>query len=261
MAGMAADGTLAKGVILLEVLVEHPDGVTVTGLSREVGLPASTVHRLLTEMVRIGLARVDARSRRYQLGMKLFELHHRASQVRALPEVMLSVMRRLAEATGHTIFIGARDGAQYFYVERLGGTDRVQIRAYVGERLPLHAASGGKCLLAFLPQSEQDEILSQLAWKKLTPNTHVDEGEFREELKRVAECGYAINDGEVQEGIRAVSVPIMKGQRPEYALTVAAPEFRMPLDDITTFVSLLREAAYEIELRLPPDEDLPTRTA
>src|SRR5690349_14441715 len=142
---MATDGTLAKGFILLDVLVDHPDGVTVTGLSREVDLPPSTVHRLLTEMVRIGLARIDPQSRRYQLGMKLFGLHHRPSEERTLPEVMLAVMRRLADSTGRTIFIGAREGAEYYYVKRLGGSDRVQIRAYVGERLPLHAAAGGKC--------------------------------------------------------------------------------------------------------------------
>jgi IclR family transcriptional regulator, acetate operon repressor len=258
---MATDGTLAKGFILLDVLVDHPQGVTVTGLSREVDLPPSTVHRLLTEMVRIGLARIDPQSRRYQLGMKLFELHHRASEVRTLPEVMLSVMRRLADSTGRTIFIGAREGAEYYYVERLGGSDRVQIRAYVGERLPLHAAAGGKCLLAFLPAAEQEEIIRQLHWEKLTPNTHIDEEGFRRELRQVAECGYAVNDGEIQRGIRAVSVPIMKGARPAYALTVSAPDFRMPLDEIATFLPQLRDAAQEIALQLPRDEDLSVRSA
>jgi DNA-binding IclR family transcriptional regulator len=257
---MATDGTLAKGFILLEVLADRPDGVTVTGLAREVGLPPSTVHRLLAEMVRIGLARIDTQSRRYQLGNKLFELHHRATEVRSLPEVMLAVMRRLADATGLTIFMGAREGTQYFYVERIGGTDRVQIRAYVGERLPLHASSGGKCLLAFLPTEEQEQILDQLQWERVTPHTHIDEIEFRKELREVAERGFALNDGEVQEGIRAVSVPVMKGRRPAYALTISAPEFRLPLDGIDGFVALLTEAAREISLQLPRGEDLPVRT-
>lgn len=258
---MATDGTLAKGFTLLQVLVEHPHGVSVTGLSREVGLPASTVHRLLTEMVRIGLARTDSDSRRYQLGTKLFELHQRASEVRTLPEVMLAVMRRLADATGRTIFMGAREGAEYFYVERIGGADRVQIRAYVGERLPIHASSGGKCLLAYLPQAEQEEILRTLHWEKLTPNTHINEEDFRKELRQVVELGYAINNGEIQDGVRAISVPIMRGGRPAYALTVSGPEFRMPLEAMVDFLPMLREAAQEIELHLPRDDDRPVHSA
>lgn len=170
-------------------------------------------------------------------------------------------MRRLADTTGLTIFMGAREGTQYFYVERIGGTDRVQIRAYVGERLPLHASSGGKCLLAFLPAQEQEQILDQLQWERVTPHTHIDEIEFRKELREVAERGYALNDGEVQEGIRAVSVPVMKGSRPAYALTISAPEFRLPLDAIDGFVALLTEAAREIQLQLPRGEDRPVRTA
>ncbi|OMC03170.1 hypothetical protein A5733_23895 [Mycobacterium sp. NS-7484] len=258
---MATDGTLAKGFILLQVLVEHPDGVTVTGLAKDVGQPASTVHRLLTELVRIGLARLDERSRRYQLGTKLFELHQRASEVRTLPEVMLAVMRRLADSTGRTIFMGAREGTEYFYVERIGGSDRVQIRAYVGERLPIHASSGGKCLLAFLPHAEQDAIMRTLHWEKLTPNTHIDEAEFRAELQQVVEDGYAINNGEIQDGVRAISVPIMRAGRPAYALTVAGPEFRMPLEEITGFLPTLREAAREIELHIPRDDDRPAHSA
>lgn len=154
-----------------------------------------------------------------------------------------------------------REGAEYNYVERLGGADRIQIRAYVGERLPLHASSGGKCLLAFLPVAEQEEIIGRLNWEKLTSNTQINEPEFRKELRQVVECGYAANDGGIQQGVRAVSVPIMKASRPAYALTVSAPEFRFSLDDIDILLPSLRAAAQEIELQLPRDHDLPVRTA
>lgn len=254
---MPTDGTLAKGFILLQALVERPEGVTVTGLSREVGWPVSTVHRLLTEMVRIGVARLDQDSKRYQLGMKLFELHHRAEEVRGLPELMLSVMRGLARQSGQTVFMGAREGANYFYVERIGGSDRVQIRAYIGERVPIHAASGGKCLLAFLPHPEMDSVIENINWERLTTNTHDDEESLREELSQVRESGYAVNDAEIQDGVRAISVPIFNGTRPVYALTLSGPEFQLSLDHLVGFLPDLRAAAREIELQLPRGEDLP----
>ncbi|WP_166904036.1 IclR family transcriptional regulator C-terminal domain-containing protein [Mycobacterium sp. DL440] len=100
-----------------------------------------------------------------------------------------------------------------------------------------------------------------LHWEKLTPNTHIDEEQFRAELRQVVEDGYAINNGEIQDGVRAISVPVMRAGRPAYALTVAGPEFRMPLEEITGFLPELREAAREIELHLPRDDGRPAHTA
>lgn len=254
--GTSTNGMLAKGLSLLVALAEYPDGVSVSELAREVGLPVSSVHRLLGEMVRLGFVHLDAERRRYYLGMKFFELSHRVSLARSLSEVALPPMRGLAKATGMTVFMGVREGQHLLYVERVEGSRRIQIRGSVGERGSLHATSLGKCLLAFLPEGEREAVISSLESEKLAPNTILAQEELSRELEQTRARGYAVNDEELQEGIRAVGVPVAGARgRPAAAISVAGPAFLVSLEDLEQFVPWLDEAAQEIGVQLPWGEE------
>jgi DNA-binding IclR family transcriptional regulator len=256
---MSTNGMLAKGLTLFVALAEYPAGVGVTKLARDVRLPVSTVHRLLAEMVRFGFVHLDAESRRYYLGVKFFELSHRVSRIRSLSELALPAMRELADATGETIFMAMREGNDLFYVERVEGRRRIQVQGFAGERGPLHATAGGKCLLAFLPEEEQETIISELELEKLGPNTITALDELRRELELTQDRGYAVNDEENQEAIRAVGVPIIGARgRPAAAISVAGPAFLISLEILEQFVPLLHEKAREIGLQLPPINTLLT---
>jgi IclR family acetate operon transcriptional repressor len=258
---MSTEGMLAKGLSLLEALGRHPNGVGVSQVAREVGLPISTVHRLLATLVKRGFASLDPESRRYYLGLKVFELSSQVSLPKGLSEVALPTMRRLAEITGESIFMAVREGAELVYIERAEGQSRISISGTIGARGPLYCTSQGKAILAFLPETEREEIIARIRPERRGPNTITDLDELRRELERTRERGWAVADEENEEGIRAVGVPIMSARgRPMAAMSVAAPVFRVSMRDLEKFAPLLSEAAREIELRLPPSSALLTST-
>src|SRR5215213_6255474 len=114
-----------------------------------------------------------------------------------------------------------------------------------------HYTSLGKCLLAFLSEEEREEMLSRLRLERLTPRTITDTEGLREELLLTRERGYATNDEEHEEGVRAVGLPVIgRHGRPAAALSVATLKFRHSMEELEGFVPLLRDAAREVEVQL-----------
>ena len=155
MAG--TDGMLKKGLSLLEILGGHPDGVGVSRVAKNAALPVSTTYRLLNDLVDSGFASFDSETRRYYLGLKVFELSSRVSLTKGLSEVALPVMRRLSEEVGASVFMGVREGADILLVQKVVGPGRIQVNDNVGSRIPLHRLAQGKSILAFLPEDEREE--------------------------------------------------------------------------------------------------------
>jgi IclR family transcriptional regulator, acetate operon repressor len=248
----SADGMLGKGLRLLVALGDHPEGSGVSQLARDVQVPVSTAHRLLAGMVPLGFVSFDPERRRYSLGLRAFELGQRVASARRLTDVALPTMRRVTGATGETTLLAVLSGEDALYVERTEGRHLARIWGAPGVRGAPQYTSLGKCLLAFLPAEEREEILSHLRLERLTPRTLTDAGELREELLRTRERGYATNDEEHEEGVRAVGVPVIDRRgRPAAALSVATLTFRHSMQDLEEFVPLLREAAGEIGVQLP----------
>lgn len=236
---------LAKGLMLLEALGNHADGVGVSMLAREVGLPVSTTHRLLTTMVPLGFVRFDADSRHYSLGLKMFELSHRVS--RGLPEGAFPVMRKVSDATKEPTFLAVLDGTEIVHIGAVQGLYPVQVRRSIGQRGPSHATSLGKALLALLPEEDRERRLDQLRLEAYTQRTIIDLAKLRGELDETRERGYAVAEGEYETGINAVGVPVMNTQgQAVAAISTTGPAFRVSLDDLLQFVPLLQNAALEI---------------
>ncbi len=252
MENNSSRGMLEKGIGLLLAVGDHPEGAGVSELARNTGLAVSTVHRLLGTLVSLGFVRLEEGSRRYTLGLGVFELAHRVSLARGLSEVALPVMRRLVKATGEPSLLAVADGPEIVYVERIEGWRRIQIRGSVGERGPIYCTSLGKALLAFMPEEEREDLLNQIEFERLAPNTITDRSRLREELELTRERGYAVADEEREEDVRAVGVPVL-GPRggPVASLCLAVPVFRVAREELEEYVPMLREAATEIGVQLP----------
>lgn len=261
LCSMATEGMLEKGLSLLEALGGHPDGVGVSQVAREVDLPVSTVHRLLATLVRRGFVSFDIESRRYYLGLRVFELSSRVSLAKGLSGVAFPTMRRLAEITGESVFMAVREGTDLVYIERAEGQSRIQISGSIGARGCLYCTAQGKAILAFLPEPEQEDILGRIHLERRAPNTITGPKKLRKELVRIRERGWAVADEENEQGIRAVGVPLLNARgRPVAAMSIASPVFRVSLEDLEKLAPLLCEAARDIEMRLPPSSAMLTTT-
>lgn len=241
---------VGKALRLLSLLGSYPEGVALSELARVAGYPVSTTHRLLSSLHGEGFASSDPASKRYSLGLRLFELGQQVSHARGFAGVALPVMSRLSAETGEPTLMAVLDGHNQVYVHTVQGSRRLQIRGEPGERGPLHCTSMGKCLVAFAPH--RDELVASLELTPLAPRTITSRAAFAAEIDSVREQGFAIADEEHEAGIRAVGVPIRTPDGTAIAaLSTAGPAYQLSVDDLKGFVPALREAARELAALLP----------
>lgn len=252
MKGTTAGGMLAKGLTLLVTLGEYSDGIGLSELARQVGMPVSTVHRLLATLHAFGFVHLDTDRKRYSLGLRLFELSNQVLLMRTLTKVALPVLQRLVSMTEETSLLSVLDDGEMVYVERVDSPRTIQVRGSIGKRDPLYCTAMGKSLLAFQPENEREAIVQRLQLKRLTPATITDRKELRQELARTRERGYSLANEEHEPGIRTVAVPVLNDRhRAVAAVCITAPAFRASLEDLTQHVPMLQEAAREIAIQLP----------
>ncbi|MQA12089.1 MAG: helix-turn-helix domain-containing protein [Pseudonocardiaceae bacterium] len=243
---------VGKALRVLSLLGAYPEGVGLSELAAAAEFPVSTTHRLLASLQREGFARSDPNSRRYTLGLRLFELGQQVSHARGFAGVALPVMQRVSERTGEPTLMSVLDGHDQVYVHYVEGRQQVQIRGEPGRRGPLHCTSMGKCLVAFAPEAERDRLVTELRLDRLAPGTITDRDTFATEIDSVRERGFAVADEEHEPGIRAVGVPIRGPDGVALAaLSTAAPAYRMSMAELEESVPALRAAARELAAVLP----------
>jgi IclR family acetate operon transcriptional repressor len=243
---------LGKGLNLLVALGEHPEGAGVSRLAADVGVPASTAHRLLNTMVPAGFVDFDDETRQYSLGLRVFELSHQVSLVQTLSSLALPVMRRLTELSGEQTLMAVRPDLELIYLEKVEGRHQLQNMAPVGGRGPLHCSSMGKALLAWLPDKEMTAVVSRLEMERRTVNTITDRRRLIKELLASRDRGYTTNEEENEAGVRSVAVPVLGPRgRPACAICITAPVFRCTRETLDGYAPLMKELVREIEVRLP----------
>lgn len=195
---------LSKALSILEAFEDDRRSLSQGQIVELTGLPQSTVHRLLAELVGWGALSRDANGR-YQIGMRLWELGQNAG--RQLREIARPFVLDLYSLTRETAQIAVRDGTEALYIDRTNSSQRVPRASRVGGRLPLHATAVGKVLLAFEEEWVREAYLRQ-ELRSVTPYTHVDPQRLRGELAIVRERGWATTAEEVRLGACSVAVPV-----------------------------------------------------
>jgi IclR family KDG regulon transcriptional repressor len=179
----------------------------VSELARRLGLGVSTVHRLLATLAEEGLLERGERGT-YRLGLQVYELGVTVFPDLDLHEAALPVLASLREATGETVQMGVLDQLDVVYVVRLEAPRTVRMFARAGHRLPAHATSTGKILLAHLPVEVLHARLAEWLPVRLTPYTVTDRGVLLDQLRSVAERGWAQNVEEGALGATSVAAPV-----------------------------------------------------
>ena len=223
----------------------------VTELATRLGLGKSTVHRLLATLAEERLLERDAESGRYRLGLSIYELGAVVTAHVDLHEAAMPALVSLRQRTGETVQVAVLDGLEAVYVERLDSPHTLRIFSRVGHRLPAHATSSGKVLLAGLPPVTLDARLRQWNPVAMTPRTIMDEQALRAELRLVAKRGWAENVEEGEIGVASVGAPIRGiDGTVAAAISVAGPIARVKGASLRRFSGAVVEAANTISLRL-----------
>jgi DNA-binding IclR family transcriptional regulator len=213
--GVSSNDRYSRTFDVLELLVGRPDGMTVTEISKRLGLPISSSHNLLQRMVTAEVATVTE-DLRYSVGPRAVRLGIRivdGLEVRALSRRHL---QELARETGDDIYLAVPFGRRVAYVDRFAGSRPVTVDIRLGQSLFLHATSVGKLFAAHDRQLRRKLFTGERP--RLTSHTLTEPAELERELDRIVAQDYAVSSEEAIIGVVGLAVPI----RADHGAVVAA---------------------------------------
>ncbi len=217
--------SVERAFTVLEAVAERPAGVT--ALAERIGLPKSTVARLLASLQALGAVEQVA-ARYWQIGPRVAALAETVSPERSLGALARPELLGLVRSLGEDAGLGLPDGYEVLYVEQVECDHPVQVRDWAGTRVPMHAVPSGLVLLADWPASAVEGYVAH-GLAALTPRTVVDPAQFRSRLEDARSSGYAWGLEEFAEGINSVAAPVRDARGKALAAIHAhGPAYRFP---------------------------------
>lgn len=242
---------LERALTILETLAQEKEGLGLNEVARRVGLHKSTVYRLLQTLKEYGYVEQDASHGKYNLGLKILELSGRILDRMDVRTVAHPFLKELAAKSNEVAHLVILDGDEAVYIDKVEGNRTIRMYSQIGRRVPLHSTAVGKAILAYLPWPEVQGLLARRGLTRFTDRTVTEWPVLAEQLEQIRQKGYAVDDGENEEGIRCVGAPIFDYEnRVVAALSISGPEVHVTEERIPELGELVRWAGQEISRRL-----------
>ena len=228
--------SLAKGLQVIEAFGEEKSSHTLSDIARATGLTRATARRLLHTLVRLGYA--EHEDKRFSLSPRVLNLGYSYLTSLGLWNVAEPFMEDLVSVVKESCSASVLDGFDVVYVARVPTRARIMsITLNIGTRLPCHATSMGRVLLAGLPEDQLEHFLGGLPLEAYTDHTVTDPDELREIVGKVRRQGWALVDQELELGLRSVAVPLLdRTMRVFAAVNVSAHTSRASVKDIKSSI-------------------------
>ena len=235
--------TFARGLRVIEVLGQGPGGLTLTEVAEGVELPRTAVRRFLLTLIELAFVRTDGK--RYWLTPRVLRLG--LSYLASLPywRAAQPALEELCTRVQQSCALSVLDGEELVYVQRQHAKRILPMSPSLGSRLPAHAVSMGRVLLAGLPDEDLERYLLEAKLVRLTAATVTDRDRLRESILAVRQQAWAWVDGELDESICGLAVPV----RDRSGAIIAALNVSLPSGEFTqhqaveSFLGELRVAA------------------
>jgi DNA-binding IclR family transcriptional regulator len=182
--------------------------MTATEINEEIGLPKQTVHRLVATLESEGFLNREPSGKRYRPSRRLrlmgAGLLHASRFHITRHQVLQTVASNVKEAVNYVV----PEETGMHYLDRIDTDWPFRIQLPVGTNVPFHCTASGKCFMASLSNSARKKFVAGLDLEKLTEKTFTNSEKLLAELEMVSKRGYAIDDEEFMDGMRAIAVPV-----------------------------------------------------
>jgi IclR family transcriptional regulator, KDG regulon repressor len=242
--------SVANSIRLTKAFSEDEYEMGISALAMRLGLAKSTVHRLATTLVEYDILEQNRETGKYRLGLALFELGTMVRRKMDTNSGAQVQIHALADETGETVQLAILDHLSVLYIRIRESRQAVRMSSGLGSRAPAHCTGVGKALIAFQAPDVVQQIVEN-GLQRYTENTIIDPEKLRAELATIRQKGYAIDDEEIEVGLRCIAAPIRdhSGQVTA-AISVAAPVQRMTKKNIQATIPSVVAAAEAISRRL-----------
>lgn len=246
----AASGaqTLVRGLTLLELVAQGIGDVK--GLSERLGVPRSTCHRVLSNLVAEGyLHHVPYQG--YTLGYKLIYLGTRAREQRPLTQIARPFLEALVQSCGATVHLGQMEGSHVLYLDKLSGDKGLEMRSRIGQRMPLISTGVGKALMLGLSEERWRELYDEA--QALKERTGAEKPsllpwpDYLDTMRAYRRQGWVMECEENELGIHCVGAPVrdVNGEVVA-AVSIASVNFYMPRERMLDLGPVVAEVAGKV---------------
>ena len=255
---LSGSRSVARTCAILRLIGRSGDeGVTLVDVAGATELPKSSAHRYLQVLEGEGFIERDLRSSRYRLGVGFMSLQ--SGHIDRLIQRTRPFLTRIRDQFDETVNLGMLVGHQIVYLDILESPRAMRLAARKGDTEGIHSTALGKVVAAKLPDRDVLELLRRTGMPRLTPYTITTPELFLQELQRVREAGYAIDDRENELEGRCVAVYV-PGLNTPTAISLSGVASRLSMENAHEVANTLRIAAIEISGEdLPPIQELRLR--
>ncbi|GAA1696318.1 IclR family transcriptional regulator C-terminal domain-containing protein [Microcella alkalica] len=198
--------SFARGLAVIRAFDADHAGLTLSEVAVRAEVPRAAARRFLMTLVALGYVRTNDRT--FTLTPRVLELGYSYLSALSLPELAQPHLERLSHAVDESSSLAVLDGTDVVYVARVATRRIMSVSITIGTRFPAWATSLGRVLLAALPDDEADAVLARSELRPFTRGTIVTRPELLAELDRVRRAGWAVVDGELEEGLRSIAAPV-----------------------------------------------------
>jgi IclR family pca regulon transcriptional regulator len=240
--------SLARGLAVLRAFSDSRRALTIAQISQKTGIPRAAVRRCLHTLKQLGYA--EAEMNNFSLRPKVLTLGYSYLSSTPLAVSSQPYLNNISRALGESCSLAVLDDSEVLYIARSATSRVMSVALNAGSRLPAYCTSLGRVMLAHL---EPDELDAYLARTKLRPMTVVSQKRLREILAGVRQAGYAVNDEELELGLRSIAVPVRGASGKVLAgLNVGAQAARVSVAQMEQeFLPVLQRGALELSVLLP----------
>ncbi|WP_077306333.1 IclR family transcriptional regulator [Terribacillus halophilus] len=239
-------GTLKKGLDIFMMILKHPN-LTVLEIINALEINKSTTYRLVKTLEQNQfIVRTD--NNRYQLSneLKSIILQNENMPSYEFDWKAVPAMKKLGQQTKETIYTGMLLDLEVVITQVINGQYATRTHMEIGANSPIHHNAIGKCILAHLEETSRDRVLNALPLETYTENTIVTKEAFAEELQKIREVGYSVDNEEGELGVRCIAAPIWKNNKVIAAVALTGPSVRISTEKDDYHANLVQQCAKEI---------------
>ncbi len=244
--------SVKKAFDILSFISSSQEGMGLNEIASNLNIAKSTAHGIISVLTDVGLLTRDPFTKKYELGLTLFELGRKVYTQMDIRGICRPIMEELMGKVQETVFLGALNGDRrsILVLDVVECEHDFKITSPVGSKLPLFAAAPGKALLSIMDKDEVVEIIKEKGLPKYTEKSITDMDRFIEAIGEVHTKGFAVDYEEYISGVRAVAIPISGGKKHLATIYVVGFKARLSQQKMDILKKEITEAGKRINRRI-----------
>ena len=232
---------------ILEEIIIDPNNFTAKKISHKLKIPLATIYRHIETLCKEKYL-VASSSKKYLPGPKIRNIILKSLPYEPNFTLRRSYLRKLTNDIEETVSLSMPIGTKLVYFDRIEFHWHMQLNLEAGDHLPLHASASGKLYLSSIIEDEVIQIFKNIKTPKTAKNTITDISEFKKELKKIKNQGYAFDDEEWFNGMVGISVPIFNSNRELcFCLSTHTAKSRKDLNDLKKILPNMLSSANNLK--------------